>query len=1083
VLFGEGQSDDLIGGVGNDWISGGTGDDGAIGDDGRFMTSRNSTSGVVGSAGYLLSLGEALNGVAKLLPDNGDSKTFNGNMLNEAIATPGSIQQATINVSGELKKSVNLTPFSYDPTFNGQTDEFTSLTKKTLDQLGHAGAHNSDDIIFGGLGNDTLHGGSGDDAILGGEALGEAYTQVYASVTGALTGVTRSDYLHPYNPSDALRYNPLDPNGWHADRTRRAGEFALYDEYDPLRKVTLNADGTLDKTDAGGLAWFLDFATSEGVLRPSVTVPTNGQNVIVTGIVYDDGNDHIFGDTGNDWLVGGTGRDDLYGGFGNDLLNVDDNQETNLLRNDVPDTHPTYEDRAFGGAGRDVLIANTGGDRLIDWVGEFNSYLVPFAPFGMATVSRTLQPQLAEFLYALSASDGADPTRAADTGKEAIRNGEPEGELGVVRQKDVAWQSQTGAPTDPQAGNIPGGKRDVLRTANFNDGSFQALAPDSGTWAVSAGTLQVAATSLHGDAAAVFQVGDALPVYYEVQATVKGAKPTSGWNSNAFVIFDYHDKADFKFAGIDVSSNKLVMGHRNANGWIVDRQAAFPGGLKSDTYYNLLLTVNGLIATLYVNGGNAFSFTYAPTIVDNYSYGLNWGLVGFGSNNSQGAMDDLAVQVVPPATTVVKTDDFTGPGNTLFAGGTANVSGGTFTLAGGRYSGVPSGSDAAVSLANVGGVTNLSALSILDLNATLTTTGRAGFVFDQYSPTDFKFVAIDVLTKQVMIGHRQGNSWTIDAVASKSTLLAGTNYVLGATLRGSTVSVTLDGQVMASFAFNAVTIDGRFGIFAKGGTVSVDTATIRTNDAAVPATLNLAGAPELSATIAAAPSAAQVQALLAEAIRRWSTVEDAALIARLRDVEVDFADLNGGELAEYRDGRITLDIDAAGHGWFVDPTPRSDSEYAGTGSTLTARGGDAAKGVDLLSVLAHELGHAIGFAHSDFGVMAEGLLPGQRATPDRWFAAETASAAPVYATAATPASSVIAPAPAAAPLIDWGKGPVVPRSAAGIAERVAASAPWQSRFVNHLGATPERMNPNAAMRLHVEVTPRVVAELASSETH
>jgi hypothetical protein len=28
------------------------------------------------------------------------------------------------------------------------------------------------------------------------------------------------------------------------------------------------------------------------------------------------------------------------------------------------------------------MIANTGGDRLIDWVGEFNSYLVPFSPFG-----------------------------------------------------------------------------------------------------------------------------------------------------------------------------------------------------------------------------------------------------------------------------------------------------------------------------------------------------------------------------------------------------------------------------------------------------------------------------------------------------------------------------------------------------------------------------------------------------------------------------------------------------------------------------------------------------------------------------
>jgi hypothetical protein len=31
-----------------------------------------------------------------------------------------------------------------------------------------------------------------------------------------------------------------------------------------------------------------------------------------------------------------------------------------------------------------VLIGNTGGDRLIDWVGEYNSYLVPYAPFGQA---------------------------------------------------------------------------------------------------------------------------------------------------------------------------------------------------------------------------------------------------------------------------------------------------------------------------------------------------------------------------------------------------------------------------------------------------------------------------------------------------------------------------------------------------------------------------------------------------------------------------------------------------------------------------------------------------------------------------
>ena len=68
-----------------------------------------------------------------------------------------------------------------------------------------------------------------------------------------------------------------------------------------------------------------------------------------------DGNDRIFGDLGNDWLVGGTGRDNMYGGWGDDLLNADDDHDTTEgtgtpLANNEPDTHPTYEDRAYGGA-------------------------------------------------------------------------------------------------------------------------------------------------------------------------------------------------------------------------------------------------------------------------------------------------------------------------------------------------------------------------------------------------------------------------------------------------------------------------------------------------------------------------------------------------------------------------------------------------------------------------------------------------------------------------------------------------------------------------------------------------------------
>ena len=64
----------------------------------------------------------------------------------------------------------------------------------------------------------------------------------------------------------------------------------------------------------------------------------------------------------------------------------------------------------FGGAGVDVLIGNTGGERLIDWNGEFNMYIGPFSPYGEPTVSRKLSPSLAQFLYDLSKSAGADQT-------------------------------------------------------------------------------------------------------------------------------------------------------------------------------------------------------------------------------------------------------------------------------------------------------------------------------------------------------------------------------------------------------------------------------------------------------------------------------------------------------------------------------------------------------------------------------------------------------------------------------------------------------------------------------------------------
>ena len=382
-----------------------------------------------------------------------------------------------------------------------------------------------------------------------------------------------------------------------------SGDFVLYDEYDPRRRITLNADGSLNKTGDLTREWFLNNDHNDGL-------GYNGSTSVMT-----DGDDIIFGDLGNDWAVGGTGRDTLWGGWGNDLLNADDRLDTNAGLNDAPDTHTSYEDRAVGGAGLDVLVGNTGGDRLIDWVGEFNSFIVPFAPFGIATVSRQVPPGLFQFLYDLSRAQGADQTLTAYYGDQYLpRNGEPYGEIGVITQKDDEWQEQTGGPRDPQPGNVPGGSRDVLRAATFDDATLQGFFVDSGAWTASGGSLKVAAASLGKDAAAVFYVDDYLPVYYELAASVRTQKPTGGWKANAYLIFDYFSPTDFKFAGIDISINKLVMGYRDASGWHVVAQT--PKQMSAATFYNLLLTVNGTTATLLVNGTKAFTHTYATRMVD-----------------------------------------------------------------------------------------------------------------------------------------------------------------------------------------------------------------------------------------------------------------------------------------------------------------------------------------------------------------------------------------------------------------------------------------------------------------------------------
>ena len=81
----------------------------------------------------------------------------------------------------------------------------------------------------------------------------------------------------------------------------------------------------------------------------------------------------------------------------------------------------------------------------------------------------------------------------------------------------------------------------------------------------------------------------------------------------------------------------------------------------------------------------------------------------------------------------------------------------------------------------------------------------------------------------------------------------------------------------------------------------------------------------------------------------------------LGTIRFQVVDLEGLSLGRAVDATIFIDIDAAGHGWFIDKTP-SDNH-------------DVIDGMDLLTVVMHEIGHVLGYVHGDFDLMMAPKVP------------------------------------------------------------------------------------------------------------
>ena len=95
-------------------------------------------------------------------------------------------------------------------------------------------------------------------------------------------------------------------------------------------------------------------------------------------------------------------------------------------------------------------------------------------------------------------------------------------------------------------------------------------------------------------------------------------------------------------------------------------------------------------------------------------------------------------------------------------------------------------------------------------------------------------------------------------------------------------------------------------------------------------------------------------------------LRSASIDGRLADLAgtiLVFDSLESSIVGNTDQGVITLDNNAAGHGWFIDATPGGNEEFLPTSNpnVWVARPGSAAEGkMDMLSVLMHEYGHVLG---------------------------------------------------------------------------------------------------------------------------
>lgn len=374
----------------------------------------------------------------------------------------------------------------------------------------------------------------------------------------------------------------------------------------------------------------------------------------------------------------------------------------------------------------------------------------------------------------------------------------------IARFDDLAIKDASTAP-DPASFPL---------NEDFADGVADHFNVHAGGAKVVNGRYELS-TSAGGDGIATVGFSGSLPAELEILAIINANGQTSTYNSNAFILFDYHSPTDFKFAGAYVGGGKWAIGHRDATGWIID--AYVTTSLSALTDYNLRLVLDATgRATLFANGVERVNFLFGGSITD--------GEIGFGTQTAASRFDDLSIRefVPPPVLIDENFSDGVADGFTVVRG--------QGIVSNGRYEVTPAaGGGDGISLLPSSG----SLPSALDFSVTFSADPASGgrlanafIIFDYQSPTDFKFTGAYVGSGQWIIGRRTASGWFTDAVFNSpiSTL---TDYTIKLELDGGIARMFVGGVMRVSYNYQSSLTDGALGVGTRNAVARFDDVLVR----------------------------------------------------------------------------------------------------------------------------------------------------------------------------------------------------------------------------------------------------------------